>query len=49
MVKWHQKPSAESFPKMRFFLGFGKEKFKSSRYLNINIKLIEVFQNAKTF
>lgn len=48
MARWHQNPSAESFLKMRFFLGFGKEECMSSRYLNINIKLIEVFQNAKT-
>lgn len=47
MVKWHQKPSAESFLKMRFFLGFRKEKFMSSGYLNINIELTEVLQSAK--
>lgn len=49
MVKWHQNPSVESLLKMRFFLGFRKEEFISSRNLNVSSKLIEVFQNAETY
>lgn len=38
MVKWHQNPSAESLLKTRVLLGCRKEKFVSSRSLNLNIK-----------
>lgn len=46
MGKRHQNPSVESLLKIRFFLGFRKEKFVSPRSLNISIKLSEVFQKS---
>ena len=49
IIKWEngvKNPSVESLLKIRFFLGFRKEKFVSPRSLNISIKLSEVFQKS---